>query len=139
MYLPQMKSEFLSNFFTIFPNELSLELFPIFTDLLITKNISEEFAIGTTIYNRVCKKSIELRKKLVVSFCFLTHYSALKFRWQFILLLSKTYFIQLREYQKDFEYRLHHYLSKFDRSVFLILKPISYFLAFIWLGFLPKN
>ena len=98
MYLPQMKSEFLSNFFTIFPNELSLELFPIFTDLLITKNISEEFAIGTTIYNRVCKKSIELRKKLVVSFCFLTHHSALKFRWQFILLLSKTYFIQLREY-----------------------------------------
>ena len=59
-----MKSEFLSNFFTIFPNELSLELFPIFTDCLITKNISEEFAIGTTIYNRVCKKSIELRKKV---------------------------------------------------------------------------
>ena len=28
---------------------------------------------------------------------------------------------------------LHHRLSKFDRSVFLILKPISYFLAFIWI------
>ena len=38
------------------------------------------------------------------------------------------------------EYRLHHCLSKFDRSVFLILKSISYFfLAFIWLGFLSKN
>ena len=30
-------------------------------------------------------------------------------------------------------------LSKFDRSVFLNLKPISYFLAFIWLGFLSRN
>ena len=27
--------------------------------------------------------------------------------------------IQLREYQKDLAYRLHHRLSKFDRSVFL--------------------
>ena len=35
--------------------------------------------------------------------------------------------VQLKEYQKDLEYRLHHRLSKFDRSVFLILKPISYF------------
>ena len=26
--------------------------------------------------------------------------------------------------------RLHHRLSKFDRSVFLILKPISYFFGF---------
>ena len=39
----------------------------------------------------------------------------------------------------DLEYRLHHCLSKFDRSVFLILKPISYFLAFKWLGFLSRN
>ena len=38
-----------------------------------------------------------------------------------------TWFLQLREYQKDLEYRLHHRLSKFDRSVFLISKPISYF------------
>ena len=38
------------------------------------------------------------------------------------------------------EYRLHHHLSKFDRSVFLILKPIFYFLVFIWLGFfLSRN
>ena len=28
---------------------------------------------------------------------------------------------------KDLEFRLHHRLSKFDRSVFLIVKPISYF------------
>ena len=35
--------------------------------------------------------------------------------------------VQLREYQKDLEYRLHHRLSKFDRSVFLNLKLISYF------------
>ena len=27
-----------------------------------------------------------------------------------------TWFLQLREYQKDLEYRLHHRLSKFDRS-----------------------
>ena len=48
--------------------------------------------------------------------------------------------LQLKEYQKDLEYRLHHRLSKFDRSVFLILKPIYYFfLAFIWLGFLSRN
>ena len=32
----------------------------------------------------------------------------------------------LREYYKDSEYRLHHRLSKFDRSVFLNLEPISY-------------
>ena len=44
-------------------------------------------------------------------------------------------FLQLREYWKDVEYRLHHRLTKFDWSVFLNLKPISYFLAFIWLGF----
>ena len=31
--------------------------------------------------------------------------------------------------------RLHHRLSKFDRSGFLNLKPISAFFAFIWLGF----
>ena len=37
--------------------------------------------------------------------------------------------VQLREYWKDLEYRLHHRLSKFDRSVFLNLKPISYFLG----------
>ena len=36
-------------------------------------------------------------------------------------------YLQLREYQKDLIYRLHHRLSKFDRSVFLILKPIYYF------------
>ena len=38
-----------------------------------------------------------------------------------------TWFLQLREYQKDLEYRLHHRVSKFDRSVYLISKPISYF------------
>ena len=32
--------------------------------------------------------------------------------------------------------RLHHHLSKFDRSVFLILK--TFFLAFIWLVFLSR-
>ena len=37
--------------------------------------------------------------------------------------------LQLREYQKDLEYRLHHHLLKFERSVFVILKPISYFFA----------
>ena len=37
------------------------------------------------------------------------------------------------------EFRLHHRLSKFDWSVFLNLKPISYSLAFIWLGFLSRN
>ena len=37
------------------------------------------------------------------------------------------YNIQLREYQKDLKYRLHLRLSKFDRSVFLNLKPISCF------------
>ena len=47
--------------------------------------------------------------------------------------------LQLREYQKDLEYRLHHHQSKFDRSVFLILEPISYFLAFIWLFFLETT
>ena len=31
--------------------------------------------------------------------------------------------------------RLHHPLSKFDRSAFLILKPISRFLVLIWLVF----
>ena len=46
--------------------------------------------------------------------------------------------VQLREYYKDLEYR-HHFLSKFCRSAFLILEPISYFLEFIWLIFLPKN
>ena len=35
--------------------------------------------------------------------------------------------LQLREYQKDFEYRLHYCLSKFYSSVFLNLKSISYF------------
>ena len=30
-------------------------------------------------------------------------------------------------------------LERFDRSVFLISKPISFFLAFIWLGFLSRN
>ena len=37
------------------------------------------------------------------------------------------------------EYRFHHCLSRYDRSVFLILKPISYSLAFIWLGFSSRN
>ena len=30
-------------------------------------------------------------------------------------------------------------LSNFDRFVFLIARPISYFLAFIWLDFLIRN
>ena len=33
--------------------------------------------------------------------------------------------VQLREYQKDMEYRLHHCYSKFDWSVFLKIEPIS--------------
>ena len=37
--------------------------------------------------------------------------------------LNKSLSLQL----KDLEYILHHRLSKFDRSVFLILKPIFYF------------
>ena len=37
------------------------------------------------------------------------------------------WYVQLREYEKDLEYRLHHRLSKFDGSEFLILKPICYF------------
>ena len=37
------------------------------------------------------------------------------------------YKVQLREYQKELEYRLHHQILM---SVFLNLKPISYFLAF---------
>ena len=44
--------------------------------------------------------------------------------------------LQLREY---LEYRLHRGLSKFDRSIFLSLKPISYFLAFMWLSFVFRN
>ena len=43
--------------------------------------------------------------------------------------------LQLREYQKDLEYRLHHRLSKFVMSVFLILKPISYFFCFLMFFF----
>ena len=38
--------------------------------------------------------------------------------WKKILL--REIHLQLREYWKDLEYRLHHRLSKFDRSVFLI-------------------
>ena len=34
--------------------------------------------------------------------------------------------LQLRKHQKDLEYRLHHCLSKFHSSIFLISKPISY-------------
>ena len=37
------------------------------------------------------------------------------------------------------EYRLHHRLSKFDRSVFLILKPISYFGVYMARFFLSRN
>ena len=50
--------------------------------------------------------------------------------------------LQLREYWKDLEYRLHHILPKFYRSVFLNLKPFLKFLLayiYIWLGFLFKN
>ena len=32
-----------------------------------------------------------------------------------------------------------HPLSKFVRSVILVLKSICYFLALIWLGFLSRN
>ena len=35
--------------------------------------------------------------------------------------------LQLREYQKDLEFRLHHRLSKFDRSVFLIVVYMAWF------------
>ena len=35
--------------------------------------------------------------------------------------------LHLKEYYKDLEYRLHHCLSKFDRSVFLNLKPNCFF------------
>ena len=35
--------------------------------------------------------------------------------------------VQLRKYQKDLKYRLKHHFSKFIRSVFRILQPISYF------------
>ena len=48
--------------------------------------------------------------------------------------------LQLREYKKDLEYRLHHRWSKFDRSVFLILKPISYYFWRLYgLVFLSRN
>ena len=51
----------------------------------------------------------------------------------------KIFTVKLKEYKEDLEYRLHHRLSKFDRSVFLILRPISYFFVFIWLAFLSRN
>ena len=44
-------------------------------------------------------------------------------------LLQKIQVVQVSEYKKELEYRLHHTLSNFDRCVFLILKLISYFLA----------
>ena len=38
------------------------------------------------------------------------------------------------------EYRLYHHLSKFDRSVFVNLKPISHFFGRLYgLGFLSRN
>ena len=53
---------------------------------------------------------------------------------------EKIFDIQLGEYQKDLEYRLHHRLSKFYRSVFLILKPISNFFRPLYgLVFLSRN
>ena len=54
-------------------------------------------------------------------------------------------YLQLREYQKDLRYRLHHHLSKFDWSVFLISKPSTYLFFFSfwrlhkWLGFLSRT
>ena len=48
--------------------------------------------------------------------------------------LIQNFYVQLREYYKG----VYHGLSKFDWSVFLNLKPLSYFLAFIWLGFLSR-
>ena len=57
-----------------------------------------------------------------------------QFRKMFNEIVLLSHYIQLREYQKDLEYRLHLSLSKFDKSVFLI------FLAFIWLSFfLSRN
>ena len=47
--------------------------------------------------------------------------------------------LQLREYWKYLEYRLHHRSSKFDRSVFLNLNQFVFFLVLIWLGFLSRN
>ena len=44
--------------------------------------------------------------------------------------------IQLGEYQKDLEYKLHHRLSKFYRSAFLNLKPIYYFFGIYMAWFL---
>ena len=51
---------------------------------------------------------------------------------------SAMYYVQLREYYKNVEFRLHHRLSKFDWSVFLNLKPISYFFVIFMAWFLSK-
>ena len=40
---------------------------------------------------------------------------------------------------KDLEYRFHHCLSKFVRSVLVNIKTISYFFEFTWFGFWSKN
>ena len=72
----------------------------------------------------------------VIAFFFPYKPIALFQNFQHVLLFSP---IQLRKHLKDLEYRLHHRLSKFDRSVFLTLKPISYFLVLIWLGFLFRT
>ena len=50
----------------------------------------------------------------------------------------KIFTVKLKEYKEDLEYRLHHRLSKFDRSVFLILKPIPYFFGvyMVWVFYL---
>ena len=40
---------------------------------------------------------------------------------------------------KDLEYRFHHCLSKFVRSVLVNIKTISYFFEFTWFGFWSRN
>ena len=81
------------------------------------------------IFYSLLSSSLELRKSVVSQ---QPENSVNIFFCLFIcLFVSVSYFavdnIQLREYWKDLEYRLHYLSSKFNRCVCLNLKPISYF------------
>ena len=57
--------------------------------------------------------------------------------------LERPHFFKVRSGKitvwKDLEYRLHYRLPKFDGSVFLNLKLISYFFGFDMAWFLSRN
>ena len=93
-----------------------------------------EIITGHVIYNPAymylqipTENQPSLCRKIFVKYILLSHFFQLLTQRNCDKAFDKNLSSTAKRILERLEYRLHHRLLKFDRSVFLIFKPISYF------------